>query len=113
MQSVWSVEKYGKSGCGGGNKQSSDDIIMVDVNKSYPKKELILQDYFDVEYIPLETTDEFLINVSIFACGKEIIVNYRLGTGQIMIFDSAPPKKKTIYSSPIFFFYTYIYYETV
>lgn len=47
------------AGCGE-NKQSNDDLIVVDVSKSYPKKELILQDLMDVEYIPLETTDEFL-----------------------------------------------------
>ena len=37
--------------------QNSDpkvgDVITVDVTKSYPKKELILQDLFDIEYIPL------------------------------------------------------------
>ena len=44
------------SGCGG-NKQSEDDLITVDVTAQYPKKELILQDFMDVEYIPLETTD--------------------------------------------------------
>ena len=47
------------AGCGG-NKQSNNDLITVDVSKNYPKKELILQDFMDVEYIALETTDEFL-----------------------------------------------------
>ncbi|MDR1200737.1 MAG: 6-bladed beta-propeller, partial [Tannerellaceae bacterium] len=47
------------AGCGG-NKQSNGDLIIVDVSKSYPEKELILQDFMDVEYIALETTDEFL-----------------------------------------------------
>ena len=35
-------------GCGG-NKQSNDDLIIVDVAKNYPKKDLILQDFMDVE----------------------------------------------------------------
>ena len=35
------------AGCGE-NKQSTDDLITVDVSKSYPKKELILQDFMDV-----------------------------------------------------------------
>lgn len=42
----------------GGCKQSgnpNDDFIRVDVTANYPKKELILQDFMDVEYIPLET----------------------------------------------------------
>jgi hypothetical protein len=46
-----------------GCKQSgthSDDIITVNVTASYHKKKLILQDFMDVEYIPLETTDEFI-----------------------------------------------------
>ena len=32
------------AGCGE-NKQSNNDLIIVDVSKSYPKKELILQDF--------------------------------------------------------------------
>ena len=36
--------------------QTADDLITVDVtNNSFPKKELALQDFMDVEYIPLET----------------------------------------------------------
>lgn len=47
-------------GCGENNK-STDDFITVNVTKTdYPKKDLILQDFMDVEYIALETTDEFL-----------------------------------------------------
>ena len=41
---------------------STDGFITVDVTKSSysPKKELVLQDFMDVEYIPLETNDEFI-----------------------------------------------------
>ncbi len=46
------------AGCGKG-KQSTSDFVTVDVTKNYPSKELILQDFMDVEYIVLETTDEF------------------------------------------------------
>ena len=49
------------TGCGG--KQSTDDLITVDVTKSYPTKELILQDFMDVEYIPLETKEDFICQV--------------------------------------------------
>ena len=38
--------------------KADNNLISVDVNKNYPKKELILQDLFDVEYLPLETKDE-------------------------------------------------------
>ena len=45
----------------GGCKQSGTNggLITVDVTAGYPEKELILQDFMDVEYIPLETNDEF------------------------------------------------------
>jgi hypothetical protein len=50
----------GWSGCKSSDNQP-DTIITVDVTKSYsPKKELILQDFMDVEYVALETTDEFV-----------------------------------------------------
>lgn len=75
------------AGCGG-NKQSIDDVIIVDVSKSYPKKELILQDFMDVEYIALETTDEFLTQGSVQSVGKEyLLVKNRNNDGDIFIFD--------------------------
>ena len=61
------------AGCGE-NKQSTDDLITVDVSKSYPKKELILQDFMDVEYIALETTDEFLTQGLVKDVGKKCLL---------------------------------------
>jgi hypothetical protein len=74
----------------GGCKQSgsqSDELILVDVTASYPKKELILQDFMDVEYIPLETSDTFLTQGFIQTIGKDIIIvtNYN-NDGDIFIF---------------------------
>ena len=43
------------AGCGE-SKPPTDDLITVDVTANYPKKELVLQDFMDVEYIPLETS---------------------------------------------------------
>ena len=84
------------SGCVG-NKQSGnqhDNVFTVDVTKSYPKKELILQDFMDVEYIPLEDSDEYVTTGWLHAIGKEIIiVRTRIQTtdrnvvGTIYIFD--------------------------
>lgn len=75
------------AGCSGG-KQSADDLITVDVSKSYPKKELILQDFMDVEYIPLETNDEFLTQGAVQDVGKEyLLVKNRNNDGDIFIFD--------------------------
>ena len=79
------------SGCERRNNQSTDDFITVDVTAKYPKKELILQDFLDVEYIPLETNDEFLTSASVQAIGKNIIVTKdlnRVNSGDIFIFDS-------------------------
>jgi len=75
------------AGCRGG-KQSTDDLIIVDVTKSYPKKELILQDFMDVEYVPLETNDEFLTQGVVQDVGKEfILVTNRINDGDIFVFD--------------------------
>lgn len=71
-----------------GNKQSNDDLIIVDVSKSYPKKELILQDFMDVEYVALETTDEFLTQGLVQDVGKQyLLVTNRNRDGDIFIFD--------------------------
>ena len=72
------------TGCAGGEKPS-DNFIVIDVAKSYPKKELILQDIFDVEYIVLETNDEFVSYGLVGAIGKEIIV--LINGSDILIFD--------------------------
>ena len=74
-------------GCG---VDKSDSLVTVDVTANYPKKELVLQDFMDVEYIPLETNDEFLCQGNIQAVGKDVIVaTNRIGgrDGNIFIFD--------------------------
>lgn len=73
-------------GCKG--ERQSANLITVDVNANYPKKELILQDFMDIEYIPLETTDEFITQGVVEAVGKNIIVvRNRINDGNIFIFD--------------------------
>jgi hypothetical protein len=75
------------TGCGG-NRQSADSLITVDVTATYPKKDLILQDFMDVEYIPLETTDTFLCQGFVQAVGRDIIIVRNYGSdGDIFIFD--------------------------
>jgi hypothetical protein len=78
-------------------QRSTDDLITVDVTAGYSQKELILQDFLDVEYIPLETTDEFLCQGFVRAIGKEIIVvtNY-VNDGNIFIFDRSGKGLKKI-----------------
>jgi hypothetical protein len=80
------------AGCGE-NRQPADDIITVDVTKNYPEKELILQDFMDVEYVPLETNDDFLTQGIVLAIGKDfIIVRNRINDGDIFFFDKTTGK---------------------
>jgi len=61
------------TGCESG-KQPANDFLTVDITANYPKKELILQDFLDVEYIPLETNEEFITSASMQAIGKNLII---------------------------------------
>ncbi len=76
------------AGCGRVNRQSTCDWITVDVNAKYPEKKLLLQDFMDVEYVPLETSDEFITQGGVKAVGKDIIlIANRNIDGDIFIFD--------------------------
>ena len=88
---LWAV----MAGCGE-NRQSTDDFIIVDVTKSYPQKELILQDFLDVEYIPLETNDDFVTIANIQAIGKEFIIVQNILDGDIVFFDRTGKGLRTI-----------------
>ena len=85
-------------GCGDGKQKDSDGLIRVDVSKSYPKKELILQDLFDIEYVPLETTDEFLTSGVPVALTEDVLMVRdvtRFLTGNLFLFDrEGKPVKK-------------------
>jgi len=75
------------TGCGGA-APSADALITVDVTKKYPQKELILSDIMDVEYVALETTDEFVCQGEVRAVGKNVIVVMNQSNdGNIYIFD--------------------------
>lgn len=79
---------FAMTGCGGSHS-STDEFITVDINESYStKKELVLQDFMDVEYIPLETNDEFINQGYVQAVGKKyiIVVNYN-NDGNIFVYD--------------------------
>lgn len=75
--------------CGKDNTLT-DGFITVDVTKSSysPKKELVLQDFMDVEYIPLETNDEFINHGYVRAVGEKyiIVTNYR-NDGDIFVYN--------------------------
>jgi len=77
------------TGCGGEKQIVSNDLIVVDVTKSYSsKKELILQDFMDVEYIALETTEEYVNQGFVQDIGKDfILVKNSNQDGDIFVYD--------------------------
>jgi len=73
----------------GQRKVSNDDVIKVDVKRSYStKKELILQDFMDVEYIVLETNDDFVNQGVVLDIGKNLLlIKNKLQDGDIFVYD--------------------------
>lgn len=68
--------------------QSSSEFALINVDKNYSFKELILQNFMDVEYILLETNADFLCEGFVQDVGKKyIIVRNFKHTGDIFIFD--------------------------
>ena len=90
INSIWVIVLIITAGCGrNGQVEEIDGYITVDVTGSYPKKEQAIQDIMDVEYILLETTDEFLTQGVVQAIGKDIIIvtNRPAISADIFIFD--------------------------
>ena len=77
------------AGCGEHKQAINDGLITLDVTNSFSqKKELILQDFMDVEYIALETNKEFVNHGWVQDIGKElIIVKNRTRDGNIFVYD--------------------------
>ena len=76
----------GLSAC---NQQTdTTDLITIDVETKYPEKKLMLQDFADVEYIALETTDEFINKGIVGAIGEKYIAITNAGSeGTIFLYD--------------------------
>jgi hypothetical protein len=68
---------------------SNDDILKVDVKKkNSSKRELILQDFMDLEYIALETNEDFVNQGVVLDIGKEIIlVRNKINDGDIFVYN--------------------------
>ncbi|WP_102407514.1 6-bladed beta-propeller [Parabacteroides bouchesdurhonensis] len=70
--------------------QTSDiksNIIVVDVAKDYPSKDIYLQDIAEVEYLPLATSDSMLVNDDFGSVSEEGIVIKGAKVGEILLFD--------------------------
>ena len=74
---------------GRGQRQAgNDENITIDVRKNYPKKELIIQDLLDIEYIALDSSDEFVCQGIVLDIGKKfILVRNRINDGDVFVFD--------------------------
>ena len=76
------------------SQSKTNDLPIIDLSKNYPKKEIILQDIADVEYVSLETTDDVLLCGSstgdfsvLFHVSDQYICTYELFRGEIFIFN--------------------------
>lgn len=73
------------AGC---SNSSSIEIINMDVTRNYPNKELILQEFMDVEYVLLESNEEFVVSNTILAIGEKYIILKNTGNeGTVFSFD--------------------------
>ncbi len=65
------------------------DLIEVDVTKDYPKKDFNWEDLADIEFIPLETKDDFLCEerACIATLTDNLIVIANWSDGNVFIFD--------------------------
>ena len=70
-------------------QETVEALMTLDVKADYPEKEWVVQDFLDVEYIPLETNEEFITSASMQAIGKNLIIlrNKNGQDGDIFIFD--------------------------
>jgi len=72
------------------------DLPVIDISKTYPKIEKRLQDIADIEYIPLETTDDILLSdhdALSYVSDKYLMV-HAIVRGDIFVFN----RNGTIYS---------------
>lgn len=65
-----------------------EGLVVIDVKAGHPDKELALQDFMEMEYVPLETTDEFVTQGDVLAVGeKYMVVKNWVNDGDIFLFD--------------------------
>jgi hypothetical protein len=71
------------------SQSKTSSLPVIDFSKSYPEKEVRLQDIADVEYVPLETTDDLLLSgeATLSCISDKYIVVYEPRLGDIYIFN--------------------------
>ena len=69
-------------------QETVEALMTLDVKADYPEKEWVVQDFLDVEYIPLETNDEFVTQGKVMAIGAEVIlITNWANDGNLFVFD--------------------------
>lgn len=65
------------------------NLPVFDISKNYPQKKLILQDIADIEYVPLETTDDVLLSggVVLSYISDKYILLHEPTLGDVFVFD--------------------------
>ena len=78
-------------GCQSGKRKSGQtgELPVIDISKNYPKKEIRLQDIADMEYIPLETTDDVLLGRYSFISyvSDKYILVWEMMQGDVFVFN--------------------------
>lgn len=71
------------------SQSKTGDLPVFDFSKNYPQKKLRLQDMAEIEYVPLETTDEILLGGSsvLSAVTDKYILIHESQLGDIFVFD--------------------------
>lgn len=80
-------------GCNGKSRKtlstSADGLIEIDMYKEYPQKDIFIQDIADIEYIPLESRSDILLNgfsLNKICMSDSLIVVYN-SEGTIFVFN--------------------------
>lgn len=74
--------------------KSETTLLTLDLKGDYPKKEVFLQDFWEVEYVPLETDSIFLVASNRpWYVGEEYVGFMDNRTGNMLFFDIATGKK--------------------
>ena len=68
-------------------RQTKDNgVLTLDVASSVPKLEVAVQDFMEVEYVPLETNDEFVVPNHLIGLSKSYIVMLGKGNDYTLYF---------------------------
>ena len=79
------------------NDYSNSELPIIDLEKEYPVKRIDIHEIADVEYIPLETTDESLLQTpNSWAVSEDTIVIFDVLQHSIFVFDGKGKHIQTI-----------------